>query len=165
MKKVEVWKDVKGHEGVYMVSDYGNIRSLKSGKVKTLKKTKSKNRYSIKLSLNGMTKRRSISQLVAESFLGHIPCGYNLIVDHIDNNSLNNNLDNLQIITQRENLSKDKKSGSSNYTGVSWCKRKKKWRSTMYACGKKNHLGYFHNEIDAHESYQDKLKSILNDNK
>ena len=49
-------------------------------------------------------------QLVAMAFLGYKRDGKNLteVVDHIDGDSLNNNLNNLQIITQKENVNKGK---------------------------------------------------------
>ena len=43
----------------------------------------------------------------------------NQSVDHINNDSLDNRLENLQIITHRENVNKDKKGGTSKYRGVS----------------------------------------------
>ena len=52
------------------------------------------------------------------AFFGHVPGGYKIVVDHIDNNRLNNHVSNLQLITQRENSSKDRKNGTSQYTGV-----------------------------------------------
>ena len=48
---------------------------------------------------------------------------HKLVVDHINNDPLDNRLENLQLISHRYNLSKDKKGGSSKFTGVSWDKR------------------------------------------
>lgn len=45
-----------------------------------------------------------LSRLVYAWFKGDIPDGY--VVDHIDNDSFNNNIDNLQILTVEENLAK-----------------------------------------------------------
>ena len=84
-----------------------------------------------------------------------------MIVDHIDNNKTNNTLSNLQVITNRENCSKDKKDGTSMFTGVSWHKNVKKWCATIHMNGKSNHLGYFVDEIEAAKEYQLALKSLI----
>ena len=98
-------------------------------------------------------------QIVAIAFLNHTPNGLKAVVDHIDNNPLNNELGNLQIITHRKNLSKDKK-GSSKYTGVCWYESRKKWIAGIRVNGKKKHLGYFTNEEEAAEAYQKALKEL-----
>jgi hypothetical protein len=108
---------------------------------------------------NSKTKR--IHKLVAMAFLGHIPAGYNLVVDHIDNNPLNNRLDNLQLISQRENTSKDKKGGTSDFIGV-FNKSSSKWASAIRINNKIINLGSFDTEQEASEYYQKALESINN---
>ena len=100
--------------------------------------------------------------LVALGFLGHVMGNgsVGLVVDHIDNNSRNNRLDNLQLITQRQNSSKDKKGVSSKYVGVSWNKGKSKWSSSIRYKGKLIFLGYYVIEKEAHEAYQTALRRI-----
>ena len=72
----------------------------------------------VALYYNSKMNYRRIHQLVAEVYLNHTVNGYDgLVVDHIDNNPLNNNASNLQLITARENVSKDR-ANSTNYTGV-----------------------------------------------
>lgn len=150
----EIFKDIPGYEGMYQVSNLGNVKSFKRG---YLLKNNLNNRY-LKVKL----KRKTIMvhQLVAMSFLNHIPNGNNIIVDHIDCNKLNNKLCNLQLITNRENLSKDKKNKTSKYTGVCWHKRSGKWRSKICINRKHKHLGYFDCELKAAEVYQDELKLL-----
>jgi hypothetical protein len=109
----------------------------------------------------GKIKTIKIHILVAMAFLGHKPDGtQKIVVDHIDNNPLNNNLTNLQLISQRENVSKDRKNGSSQYTGVSWGKNTNKWRSIIYINNKVKHLGLFTLEEDAAKAYQNALKML-----
>ena len=98
--------------------------------------------------------------MVSIAFLNHKPCGYKLVVDHIDNNPSNNNVNNLQIITHRENCSKDKRNGTSKYVGVSWSKGMKKWTVNIAFKGKIKHLGYFEDELEASEKYNNFLKTI-----
>jgi len=117
---MEIFKDIPGYEGIYQVSDLGRVKSLKFNKEKILKPGVNNHGYYTVVLCKGKRKTINVHQLVAMAFLNHEPCGYNgLIVDHKDNNPLNNRLSNLQLISQRENTSKDKK-GSSKYTGVSW---------------------------------------------
>lgn len=168
----EIWRDVLGFEGLYQVSNLGNVKSLSRkicnhqgcyiSKDKILKQTPCKSRgYPTVRIMNGNFKKSfPVHQMVAIAFLNHIPCGHKKIVDHIDNNKLNNNVDNLQIISNRENASKDKKNKTSKYTGVSWDKARKLWCSQIYVKGNRINLGYFTDEHDAHLAYQNKLKSI-----
>jgi len=157
----EIWKEVKGFED-YHISSFGNIKSLKRCKEIILKGGIDNSGYKI-VSLRNISgqKTRTIHQLVAESFLNHTPCGYDLVVDHKDDNKLNNHKDNLQLITARYNSNKNRHANtSSKYTGVGWCKTHKKWLSRIYIKGKRICLGYFVNEIDAHNAYQEKLKTL-----
>jgi len=157
----EIYKDIEGYEG-YQVSDLGNVKSFKGKKEKVLKSGVNGRGYlNVNLSKNGKTKNFSVHQLVAMAFLNHVPNGNKgLVCDHIDNDKLNNRLDNLQLISQRLNLSKDKKNCSSSYTGVCWHKRDNKWLSSITINGKLKHLGCFTNELDAHNEYQKALNNL-----
>ena len=75
-------------------------------------------------------------------------------------NSLNNNVNNLQVITKRENSSKDKK-GISKYTGVTFNKKTNKWRSQIWINGQNKTLGSFDDELEAHRAYQKELQQHL----
>jgi IS4 transposase len=159
-EKEEVWKDVPGYKGAYMVSDKGRVKSVKFNKERLLKHSLSGKYLKIVSSKQGKKKTFYIHQLVAMAFLNHIPCGYELVVDHIDGNELNNNLDNLQVITNRKNTSKDRL-GSSQYTGVGWHNKNKKWQAGIRIDGKLKYLGSFKDEVSASNAYQKKLKEIL----
>lgn len=161
---MEEYRDIPDYDGLYQVSNLGNVKSLKNNKERILKP--SKNRYlKVVLSKNDKNKTYTIHQLVAITFLNHKPDGtLKIIVDHKDNNNLNNRLDNLQLISQRENSSKDRKGGSSKYTGVYWDKRDSKWVSQLLINNKHKNLGYFDNEIEAADAYQIALKKLNNNN-
>ena len=160
----EIFKDIPGYEGIYQVSNLGRVKSLSNNNSKKEKILKQyiniHNYFNISLNKKNSGSTFKVHKLVAMAFLGHKPCGYKEIVDHIDNNSLNNRLDNLQLITQRLNMSKDRKNGTSKYTGVCWNKQKSKWTSQIYICKKVKHLGLFKTELEAHEAYQNKLKTL-----
>tara|TARA_R110001592_G_scaffold20063_7_gene81872 strand:+ start:1311 stop:1826 length:516 start_codon:yes stop_codon:yes gene_type:complete len=160
---IEVWKDIPEFEGLYQVSNLGNVRSLnfnKTKKVKLLKKGLNTNgRYRVGLSKNGKSQGNcKIHQLSAMAFLNHKPCGHKMVVDHIDNNKLNDKLYNLQVITNRENVSKDKKGGTSKYIGV--YKEKNKFRAAIRIDGKIKYLGLFTDEKEAAQVYQNELNKI-----
>lgn len=171
----EDWKDVKGYEGLYQVSNKGRIRTpprdvtryrkgkkdIFKRKERILKPCPNRSGYvCLYLYKNGKRTTRPVHQLMAEAFLGHKPNGHKIVVDHIDNNRLNNNLENLQLITQRENISKDRCKGTSKYTGVSWSKSSNKWVSSMYVNGKTKHLGTFTDEHEAHKAYQKEIEKL-----
>ncbi len=165
----EIWRDIKGYEGCYQVSSFGNVKSLDrfvhhstSGKTKlkgrVLKKGVSSNGYyHVVLCKDGKTKSKTIHQLVAIGFLEHIPCGHKFIVDHIDDDKLNNNVSNLRIRTHRFNLSR-RKGATSKFVGVSWNTLEGKWRSVIRINGNDVFLGSFTDELEASEAYQNKLK-------
>ena len=159
----EIFKDIPNYEGVYKVSNKGRVkRILKDGREKFNKLTKLNNGYlAVQLSLNGKGKIFQIHQLMAITFLGHTPCGHKIVVDHVNNNHLDNRLDNLQLITQRENTSKDKRGYSSKYIGVIWNKAAKKWQSGIGINGKYKYLGLFKDELEAANAYKERLNEIL----
>ena len=158
---VEVWKDIPNYEGRYKVSNLGNVRSFNYNKVK-LMKTPLDNygRAVTSLRRNNKTKTYRVHILVAKAFLKHKPCGMKIVVDHINNNRLNNKLYNLQLITHRQNVSKDIKESTSKYTGVFFRKSTGKYVSSIKLNGKSNHLGYFTDEKEAAQAYQNELKKI-----
>ena len=84
-----------------------------------------------------------------------------MVVDHIDNNRLNNNLSNLQCVTQRVNSTKDRKGGTSNYVGVSLHSNiRKKWEAKINVNGKSKRLGLFYTEEEASFAYQSALNEL-----
>ena len=113
----EIWKDIKGYEGLYQVSDLGRVKSLKrykknhtklqliEGKIMSIHKQygKKDNEYlSIVLYKNNIAKNKFIHRLVAEAFLDNYD--ENLQVNHKDGNKLNNNVENLEMLTRNENV-------------------------------------------------------------
>lgn len=173
MKKI-IWKNVVGFDGIYLVSNYGDVKSidrfvkgcngLKFQKGRILKATVGRIYLKVGLRKDGKYYNRQIHQLVAESFLGHVRCGHKKVVDHKDNNPLNNRLENLQIITSRKNVSKDKKKGTSKYIGVHWNKKHNKFISTIHIEGKRKCLGSFDDELLASNAYQKALSDYENFN-
>jgi len=121
----EEWRDVVGYEGIYQVSNLGRVKSLKFKKEKILKGSLYDTYRMIGLSVNGKVNLSCVHVLVAVAFLGHIPCGHKIVVDHIVNkNRLDNSVFNLQLIKHRENDSKDTIS-KSGFVGIQKTKNNK----------------------------------------
>ena len=157
----EIFKTVKGYEGLYEVSNLGNVKSLKWGKVRILKSNINSRGYkTLGLRKDGKYTSYSVHQLVAIAFLGHTPNGWQLVVDHIDNNKTNNELNNLQVISQRENAVKDRRKGTSKFTGVNWDKSANRWVSRIRIKDKRKCLGYFKCELKAAQAYNLALKKL-----
>lgn len=102
---MEEWKDIKGYEGLYQISNKGRVKSLGNNKSRKEKIRDGKidnNGYKrIGLCKNGKEKKYKIHRLVAQAFL---PNPDNLpVVNHKDENKLNNNVENLEWCTQEYN--------------------------------------------------------------
>jgi len=157
----EIWKDIPNYEGHYQVSNLGNVKSLKCGKIKLMKKTLSTDKYHVvSLSLFNKMKMYKVHQLVAMAFLNHIPNGNILVIDHINDNKIDNRLENIQVVTNRFNSHKTQGKYSSKYKGVSWDKKRKKWRSTIEINNKQNCLGIFSCELKAYYTYIQKVNQV-----
>lgn len=128
----EIWKPIKGYEGLYEISNYGKIKSLERkaknrGKGQRIIKERilkpSIDRlngyYQIKLSKNGKTKTIKVHKLVVEHFIKKIPEG--LTVNHKDGNKTNNYVNNLEICTQKENI---KHAINNNLIDINYLKEK-----------------------------------------
>ena len=158
---IEEFIDIQGFEGLYQVSNLGRVKSFKRNKekIKTLC-VGTTGYYHTGLIKEGKQYTKKVHQLVSIAFLNHKPCGHKIVVDHIDGNPLNNRLDNLQLISSRENSSKDKKGGSSEYTGVCWDRSRGKWISSIIINGKRKTLGRFTEELEASKAYQNALNAL-----
>lgn len=167
----EIWKDIPSYEGIYQVSNLGNVKSLSrenySGKGMKIMPDKllkpyldDHGYYMVKLFKNKYGKTFRVHKLVAMAFLGHTPCGYKFVIDHINDNPKDNRVNNLQIVTQRENAFKTQGKYTSQYKGVIWDKSRNKWQSKIYINGKTKYLGRFDSEYEAHLKYQEALNNI-----
>lgn len=165
---MEIWKDIKGYEGLYQVSNLGRVKSLdrieinskgskRRIKNRILKPSNKKGYLQVNIYKNCKVETFAIHVLVSIAFLNHKPCGMRKVINHIDFDKSNNRVENLEIVTQRENSSHRKRKSSSKYTGVYWNKERKKWQSQITIKGKVHNLGSFENEFDAHLAYQKKL--------
>lgn len=99
----EIWKDVVGYESLYMVSNYGRVKSLWFNKEKILKQAIGKNGYlCVNLAKSGKQSVKNVHRLVAMAFIeNQLNLGY---VNHIDEIKTNNNVNNLEWCTFEYNV-------------------------------------------------------------
>ena len=156
----EVWKSIPNYEGLYEVSSLGRVKSLRFNKEKILSQGLA--RYcNVVLWNNNKGITRTVHQLVAESFLGHNPNGMKLVVDHINDDKLDNRLENLQIVTTRENAYKTQGKYTSKYKGVWFNKRTNKYEAHIWSELRVNkRIGQYNTELEASNAYQEYLKKI-----
>ena len=116
---MEIWKQVDGYEGMYEVSNYGEVKSVsryttgnrhRKLKEKMLKKHENSFGYwLVALCKNGKAKDFRVHRLVAEAFIPKVfgkP-----FINHKDGNPKNNNVDNFEWCTQKENIQHAYKTG------------------------------------------------------
>jgi predicted XRE-type DNA-binding protein len=117
---IEEWRDIKNYEGIYQVSNLGNVRSLdrviedsmgrkRKYKGKVLIPGNSKGYLKVDLKYKGSSKTMKIHRLVTQAFLDTY--SENLPVNHKDGNKTNNNINNLECITDSENIKHCHKNG------------------------------------------------------
>ena len=121
----EIWKDIKDYEGLYQISNFGRVKSLK-------RKVKNKNGYriveekilknlindmgyyTVNLRKDNQNNIKLIHRLIAENYISN-KNNYP-IINHIDGNKLNNNIDNLEWCTYSHNIKEAFKLGLNKYT-------------------------------------------------
>lgn len=168
---MEIWKEVKGFEGYYEVSNFGNVKSLnrtitdKNGvkynrKEILLKQVTNRLGYKVvTLQKNGKRYFNIVHRLVAIAFIDNP----NKLkeVNHIDFDKSNNSLDNLEWCSRSYNINHyfSNKKTTSKYKGVSYQKERNKWTAYVNVNGKRKNLGRFDTEEEANNY---KLKFIEN---
>ena len=158
---IEVFKDVPNYEGIYQVSNLGNVKSLKWKKEIIMKQGISSRYLAVNLRKENVSKTYRIHVLVAMAFLDFKPNKQVLTIDHKNGVRTDNRLENLQIVTQRENIQNYHKSRKGQI-GADWHEQTKKWRSRIYINKRIVHLGLFEEEKDALKAYEIANKEIEN---
>lgn len=116
LRNVELWRPVVGYEGLYLVSNWGRVRSVERrewvatptggrlhfyrDKIRKLKLDKTRH-LSIPLHKNKKSKFKFVHRLVLEAFIG--PCQKGMECCHNDGNPENNQLWNLRWDTPENN--------------------------------------------------------------
>lgn len=99
---MEIWKTITDYEGLYLVSNMGNVKSLKYNKIRILKiKTDSQGYKFVSLSKYGVVKHILVHRLVAQEFI--LNPFNKKEVNHKDFKRFNNCIENLEWVTAKEN--------------------------------------------------------------
>lgn len=107
--------------------------------------------YAIRTIRNKLTKKTEVIRMHREI----IQCPKDYEIDHINNNPLDNRKENLRICSRAENCRnmRKPKNNSSGYRGVSFEKRRNKYRAYITLDNKQIHLGQFNTAIEAAITY------------
>ena len=164
----EIWLKVPNYEK-YSVSNLGNIKNNFNENL--LKFNFGNDEYLfVKFWANKKAKLYKVHQVVAMAFLNHVPCGHKLVVNHINGIKTDNRVENLEIVTNRENTSTcynpNKVNCSSQYIGVDARNTNnncpKKWRAQIVINKKKIFLGNFLTELQAKKMYDHAIGELKN---
>jgi len=168
----EIWKPIVGYEGLYEVSNMGRVKSLAKTWTSGTGRVQSKNDSMLKpiLSDTGYrqvmlyscygNKMMRIYWLVWDAFSDKPRKGF--YVDHKNENKQDDNIDNLQLLSNRQNITKSflsRKTASCLPIGVS--RNRNKYRAMIRYGGKKIHLGTFNCPTVASIAYQKALKVMV----
>lgn len=146
----EIWKDVVGHEGLYKVSNLGNIFSIQSSRL--MKKNINNKGYE-RVTIKG--KQMSVHRIVCMAFISNYE--NKCVVNHKNGIKNDNNIKNLEWATCRENSIHYHSSNAIKEIKLKTCIRYEKWITIN---GKNRRIGRFKSPEEAMLAYQEKLKSI-----
>jgi hypothetical protein len=157
---IESWKHVEGYEGIYSVSNLGRVRNERTGRVLKPGTNPTIGYHYVVLHVNGKRKNHYVHRLVAVAFVANTDPECRMQVDHIDGVRVHNLASNLRWVTRSENMMNSRgrlsfagSTPSSKYKGVSFHKGRGKWRVSIKADGKQQHLGLFSSELEAARAY------------
>lgn len=152
---MEIWKPVKNYEDSYEVSSMGVLRKLKTKKI--LKQHKNIGFQLVVFLHDGFNSTtHSVRNIVAESFLNYNKKS-NKVVDHIDWNTFNNTVENLQLILKTE-YNKKQRYNEQRKDGVMHVRAINKWMATFTYENESIFLGSFDTEKQALEAIESKFK-------
>jgi len=149
----EIWKELKRFEKRYLISNKGRVYSKC---YKRILKTHISSHGYVRCGLYDGSKRYVcvIHRLVMKTFVGESF----LQVNHKDGNKENNSVENLEYVDNRANIIHWRIS-KNNFIG-SYCKKLKKWKTSINIGYEKKHLGYFETQQEAHNIYMNARKEL-----
>lgn len=155
---MEIWKDITGYEGLYQVSNYGNVKKKLDSKILNIYDNGIGYKF-VSLKLNGKYKTHYLHRLVAYHFLKNL--NNYLEVNHLDFDKSNNKVENLEWCSRKTNMShyynavgtiipfkkytnyKKRNSFYEDSFTIDLYKPNKKYRLRVRINGERKHIGYF----------------------
>lgn len=160
----EEWKDVVGYEGLYMISNFGRVFSVRSGIV-LKQQIHTTGCMVVNFYRDGRRRVFRIHRLVSTAFCeGHFE---GAVVDHVDGNRKNNHCSNLEWVTTRENtvrgrLCQKNKNRTSRFDGVYRTAQYGRYVAQIHHGGKCHHLVASDTETECANIYNEALEAINN---
>ena len=146
--------DIKGYEGLYAVTENGEVWSYHNGRF--LRQERKGDYFRVELWKNGEREKKYVHDLVAQAFLPNIE--KKLFVIHKDGNFLNNNLQNLAYDNKRERRAKgEKERGKEKETETKTEIELEKEQSQIYSI-----FGVYFNEKCLLIGYSSNIEKYLN---
>jgi hypothetical protein len=160
MAQFEEWRDVKGFEGIYCVSNLGNLMSCKSGTWNILSEKNSKGGYfSLVLEYGNHKKYIRMHRLVYETFVGKIPKGRKYHIHHKNHNKQDNRVENLKLVTAKQHYQEDIE--SRNLEGMKYYNQKVRPKKIVQMDLHRNVINVFNNCKEASDKVGVSARCIL----
>ena len=125
----EIWKDIKGYEGEYLISNFGRVKSLKRAAPRILKQRVGSTGY---MMINLNQKTFQVHRLVADAFV--LNTEDKPTVDHIDGDKTNNKAENLRWADKKQQaINKCSPKGANCYYPVVCIEEEKEFKDSNSA--------------------------------
>ena len=153
----------KGEETNIEVNELGEVRRVyknwmkRNNPIKLAKLQITRGYYALGFITKNHVAKLHVHKIMAMVFLNHKPSGMNYVIDHIDRNSLNNNINNLRIVRPRENSINRR-----NYSiyGIGVQKMYNRYAAKIQYNSKTFFLGMYSTPEEASASYYKAKKQI-----
>jgi hypothetical protein len=154
---MEIFKPIQNYEN-YSVSNLGNVKNTKTNRIMK-PQINDRGYYIVDIRKNKNRKHERVHRLVAFAFLEN-PLNKHL-VDHINNDKLDNNVNNLRFATNSENLMNSKISIKNKLNVKGVYKIHNKYRARIKLNGKNINIGNFDNLEDAKNARMTKANELF----